>query len=43
VNLEYVFGMAMRVNENCSGKYMSNINIGKELVVIKTGWQAKVS
>jgi hypothetical protein len=29
VNLGYVVGMAMRVHENCSGKYVSNINIGK--------------
>jgi len=43
VDLEYVVGMAMRVHENCSGKYMSNINMGKELVVINTGWQAKMT
>jgi len=41
VNLEYVFGIAMRVHENCSAKYMSNINMGKGLVVVNTGWQAK--
>jgi hypothetical protein len=43
VNLEYVVGMAMRVYGNCSGKYVSNINIGKGLVVINTGWQAKMT
>jgi len=43
VNLEYVVGMAMRVHEHCSGKYMSNTNIGKGLLVINTGWQAKMT
>jgi hypothetical protein len=43
VNLEYIIGKAMRVHENCSGKYMSNIDIGKGLVVINTGWQAKMT
>lgn len=36
MNLEGVIGMAMRIHENCSGKYMSNINIGKGTVVINT-------
>jgi hypothetical protein len=43
MNLEYVVGMAMRVNGNCSGKYMCNINMGKVLVVINIGLQAKVT
>lgn len=43
VDFEYVVGMAMRVHENCSGKYMSNTNIGKGLVVISTGWQGKMN
>ena len=42
-NLEYVVGMAMKIHENCNVKYMCNINIGKGLVVINTGWQAKMT
>lgn len=42
VNLEGIIGMAMRVQENFSGKYMSNINIGKGTGYITQGDRQKL-